>query len=38
MYEQLVAEYLAYELPTYVRRRDALGELPAPARVWNPLG
>ncbi|MGQ5425469.1 ATP-binding protein [Thermophilibacter sp. ZX-H3] len=32
MYEQLVAEYLAYELPTYVRRRDALGELPAPAR------
>ena len=32
MYEQLVAEYLAYELPTYVRRRDALGELPVPAR------
>ena len=32
MYEQLVAEYLAYELPPYVRRRGAAGELPAPAR------
>ena len=32
MYEQLVAEYLAYELPPYVRRREAVGELPVPAR------
>lgn len=32
MYEQLVAEYLAYELPEYVRRSDVLGGLPVPAR------
>lgn len=32
MYEGLVAEYLASEIPPYVRRKNALGELPIPQR------
>lgn len=32
MYEELVAEYLAFELPPYVRRKDMIGALPAPQR------
>lgn len=32
MYEELVAEYLAFEIPPYVRRNNALGELPIPQR------
>ena len=32
MYEQLVAEYLAYELPPYVVRRGAVGQLPTPRK------
>ena len=32
MYEQLVAEYLAYDLPSYVPRRGVVGPLPAPRK------
>ena len=32
MYESLVAEYIDYELPYFVRRRDDLGHLPTPER------
>ena len=32
MYEQLVAEYLAYELPSYVPRRNVVGPLPTPKK------
>ena len=30
MYEELVAEYLAYEVPSFIERRGGIAELPAP--------